>query len=230
MTPETFERARLSKREDEILEAAIEGMTDIQISQRMGITQSTVNSYWVRIRGKLGQLSRTELVALALKQKAREEMEVANAQLAALRLGAESHAQNASDQANAETFRAALAALPEAIVVWGEGGAILFANRRLEAMFGYEAGALVGQPVSILVPKTERALDALTTLEFMREPRAVRVGIGNVVYGCRRIGTPFRIVLLLDGAPTSAGPLVTCVVRDFASEIQTRKEFTMARG
>ncbi len=230
MTPEIFERSRLSTRENEILEAAIEGMTDIQISQKMGITQSTVNSYWVRIRGKLGQLSRTELVALALKQLARDEIGAANLRLEAFRRDAETHAQQTSDHTHAELFRATLAALPDAVVVWDQEATIRYANPRLEAMFGFGWDELVGRPVSTLVPGSLAELAKVTSPEFMRDPKPARLGLGNVIYGHRRGDGQFRIILVLDGGPTSAGPIVTCIVRDFMNEIQTRKEFVLARG
>src|SRR5689334_16434395 len=60
----------LSTRERQILGLAVEGCTDEQIGQRLGITTSTVNSYWVRIRSKVGLLSRTEIVGGYLRQLA----------------------------------------------------------------------------------------------------------------------------------------------------------------
>src|SRR5437868_5974451 len=67
---ENLNYANLSEREREILELAIDGLTDQQIGIRINISASTVNSYWVRIRGKLGHLSRTELVSRILQQRA----------------------------------------------------------------------------------------------------------------------------------------------------------------
>lgn len=58
---------RLSTREREVLDLAVLGRTDEQISQELGMSVPTVNSYWVRIRGKLGPLSRTELVGNVLR-------------------------------------------------------------------------------------------------------------------------------------------------------------------
>ena len=53
----------LSPREMKVLELASEGYTDDMIAQELSIETGTVNSYWVRIRGKRGHFSRTELVA-----------------------------------------------------------------------------------------------------------------------------------------------------------------------
>ena len=54
---------QLSDRELTVLTLAVQGFTDDMIARELGIERGTVNSYWVRIRGKMGNLSRTELVA-----------------------------------------------------------------------------------------------------------------------------------------------------------------------
>ena len=223
MTPSLFDRSRLSAREDAILEAAIEGMTDVQIAQRLEISPSTVNSYWVRIRGKLGQLSRTELVALTLKAKAKTDLEAVNVRLAALQQATAHHVRLTSDYTNAEILHAALDALPEATLVTCDRGLIRYANDRLDAMFGYASGELIDQSVAVLVPLGEREAERGRIAEFTRGPYPLRLGLDRVVYGRRRDGSLIRIVLLIDSRPTSTGPIFTCLVRDFVSEIKTRR-------
>lgn len=224
MPSDTFDRSRLSVREGAILEAAIEGMTDIQIAQRLDISQSTVNSYWVRIRGKLGQLSRTELVALALKQEAQGNMNRAAAQIAALQAEASAHARVSPDFANSEVYRAALDAMPEPMLVSCERAVVRYANTRLEALFGYDVGELVNQPVAVLLPPSEREEETARIVAFMKDPHPLRIGIDRVLYGQRRNGERFRILLLLDARPTSIGNICACVIRDFATEIGTRRD------
>ncbi len=56
-------KSDLSARELSVLLYAVKGFTDDMISNELNIEVGTVNSYWVRIRGKLGNFSRTELVA-----------------------------------------------------------------------------------------------------------------------------------------------------------------------
>ena len=60
----------LSERELQVLDYATQGYTDDMIAQALGIGKGTVNSYWVRIRGKMGHLSRTHLVANHIQSKA----------------------------------------------------------------------------------------------------------------------------------------------------------------
>jgi PAS domain S-box-containing protein len=223
-----FERHRLSKREDAILSYAIEGLTDIQIALKLDISQSTVNSYWVRIRGKLGQLSRTELVALALKQQHQEEMKSLLAQSEKLERQAAQRNQDDAHLRRAELYHAALDAMPEAVLVCDEEGTIAYANPRLAAMFGYESRSLIGQPVATLIPERLRSPQARSINEFLADPHPVRIGSDRAVYARRRDGREFRVMVLLDSAATSNGPVTTCIVRDFVNEIETRRSFMAA--
>ncbi|MDR3691778.1 MAG: helix-turn-helix transcriptional regulator [Fimbriimonas sp.] len=63
-------KADLSAREHSVLSFAAQGYTDDMVANELGIKCGTVNSYWVRIRGKLGNLSRSELVARFVQQNA----------------------------------------------------------------------------------------------------------------------------------------------------------------
>ena len=65
-----FLKSALSARELQVLTLASQGFTDNTIAHNFGIQPGTVNSYWVRIRGKLGNLSRSELVARFVQGKA----------------------------------------------------------------------------------------------------------------------------------------------------------------
>jgi len=53
-----------------VLQLAARGYTDEMVANELGIQCGTVNSYWVRIRGKLGNLSRSELVAQFVQKNA----------------------------------------------------------------------------------------------------------------------------------------------------------------
>ncbi len=66
-------KADLSDRELQVLEYAVKGYTDDMIAQAMNIEKGTVNSYWVRIPGKLDHLSRTHLGANYLRLQAEEQ-------------------------------------------------------------------------------------------------------------------------------------------------------------
>jgi PAS domain S-box-containing protein len=54
-------------------------------------------------------------------------------------------------------LRGTLDSSPDAILLVGAGGAIVFANARVESMLGYDPGDLVGELVERLVPEASRA-------------------------------------------------------------------------
>ena len=77
----------LSPREDEILELCVQGFTNDAIAHKLGISVGTVNTYWLRIRMKVGGSGRTDTVVRIIKdraEKALRESNVERADLAAL--------------------------------------------------------------------------------------------------------------------------------------------------
>src|SRR4051794_41094993 len=51
------------------------------------------------------------------------------------------------------TLRGLLEALPDALLVIDQAGAVLLANGQAEALFGYRRDELLGRPVELLVPE-----------------------------------------------------------------------------
>ena len=58
--------ARLSKREEQLVVMASEGLTDREIAQSLNLKPSTVKSYWVGVRQKVGGVNRTVAVVKAM--------------------------------------------------------------------------------------------------------------------------------------------------------------------
>ena len=77
-------------------------------------------------------------------------------------------------------FQLAADASPNGILVCDEGGTILFANQKVEAVFGYAADALVGQSASVLLPgfpATDRARDPGAAQGWLGGPDRDRVDV-----------------------------------------------------
>ena len=62
--------AKLSPREEEIVELCVEGLTNDAIAARLGLSVGTVNTYWVRIKLKVGGSGRTDTVVKVIKERA----------------------------------------------------------------------------------------------------------------------------------------------------------------
>jgi len=63
----TSPRIELTEREQEVLALLVEGLSNLQIAERLVVSRSTVKFHVSSILSKLGVSSRTEAVALALK-------------------------------------------------------------------------------------------------------------------------------------------------------------------
>lgn len=96
---------KLSPREEEIVGLCIEGLTNEAIAQRLGLAMGTLNTYWVRIKLKVGGQGRTDTVARIIREQAERALMEADLEKARL-------AEAAADKEVCEDdYRTALALL-----------------------------------------------------------------------------------------------------------------------
>lgn len=62
-------RSLLSKREQQVVECLAEGLTNLEIAERLGLSQHTVKNYLFRVFDKLGVSNRIELLFMTLSQR-----------------------------------------------------------------------------------------------------------------------------------------------------------------
>lgn len=62
-------RNLLAKREDEVVNLVAEGLTNREISTKLGLSEHTVSNYLFRVYNKLGILSRVELALYVTRQR-----------------------------------------------------------------------------------------------------------------------------------------------------------------
>jgi two-component system, sensor histidine kinase len=121
--------------------------------------------------------------------------------------------------------------LPDAVFVVAQGaadGRILYANAQATRMFGYERGALIGQPIELLVP--HRLLNRHTHHRRDSEaPRLRAMGAGLTSLGRRRDGTEFPIDVQLNSSSDGADPVTIAIVRDSTERTLLEETFTQAR-
>lgn len=68
----------LSPREEQIVELCVEGLTNEAIANQLGLSVGTVNTYWLRIKLKVGGLGRTDTVVKVIKERAERALRDAN--------------------------------------------------------------------------------------------------------------------------------------------------------
>ena len=68
----------LSPREEEIVGLCVDGLTNDAIATRLGLSVGTVNTYWLRIRLKVGGTGRTDTVVRVIKDRAERALRDSN--------------------------------------------------------------------------------------------------------------------------------------------------------
>jgi PAS domain S-box-containing protein len=103
--------------------------------------------------------------------------------------------------------------IPDAIVTVDRSGIIRQVNSQLNAMFGYRAEELIGQPIEILLPERARQRHVHHRTAFQLNPTMRPMGGGPELCGCRKDGSEFPVDIMLN-ALSAADGLVLAVVRD----------------
>jgi anti-anti-sigma factor len=122
-------------------------------------------------------------------------------------------------------LRNLLDALDDGIVLADDDGVLALVNRRLEHMFGYEGGELLGQPVESLIPADLHPAHRSHRAGYARAPRARPMGAGARLVGLRKDGATFPVEVSLSPVPIATGHLTLAVVRDAT---QTRQHDDLA--
>jgi len=213
----SFNLDLLSEREKEILSLAIDGLTDQQIGNRLNITASTVNSYWVRIRGKLGHLSRTELVSKIVQQRAAIDKSNLEARLAELREQVKRRDDHVDLIDRTAFLEAAFDANPEILVLFDESGTVLLANRRFEDLFEISPGTAVGRTCVELFSNGPKAP---ITRDLHNLPQGAVHGLDSPLFGHKTSGARFRVFLVVGYFFHEGSPIYSCAVRPFEEEMR----------
>lgn len=116
-----------------------------------------------------------------------------------------------------EIASAVFEAVSDAIVIADDRGVIRLVNHEAEIMFGYARDELIGQDVTVLVPKEFREAHARKQDSYFADPYARRV---EGLYGVRRTGEKFSVLIALHPLRSVAGDLVMATLRE------TRREAT----
>jgi PAS domain S-box-containing protein len=102
----------------------------------------------------------------------------------------------------------------DGLVVADEQGAILLANDRAEAIFGYRREQLVGMPVEALVPERFRDAHRAHRAAFSAAPRTRVMGSGIVLVGRRADASEFPLEITLNPVSTTRGLFTVLAIRE----------------
>lgn len=195
-------------------------MTDHGISHQLGISLATVGTYWGRVRIKFGPLSRTELVAVYLREEAAATIAELKESNARLIRELEERSQAAELLLTSlEMFRNLIETAPDAIVIVDESGSVKIANEQAEQLFGYRKDGMVGLPVEELIPERYREAHVENRSNYVENPVKRKMGEHLALVARKRDGTEFAMAAALSPTQTPDGLLVTCIVRDLSSQM-----------
>ena len=119
---------------------------------------------------------------------------------------------------NETVLRQLIDALADGIVLAGEDGRIMLANRRAAAMFGYRPGELTGQLVESLMPAGLREAHRLDRAAYALRPAARPMADRARLVGLRKDGSTIPVTITLRPVPAASGHFVVAVVRDATQE------------
>jgi len=121
------------------------------------------------------------------------------------------------------TLELLLNAAPVAIVAVNEAGSIVFANRRLNELFGYEEGEIIGIPVEHLMPERFHEEHLGHRARYTRSPHARPMGQGLDLLARRKDGTEFPIEAGLSHIHVDGHTLILSSVVDLSRRKQTEE-------
>lgn len=120
-------------------------------------------------------------------------------------------------------FRDVLTTAAEGILMVDATGRIVFANRSVAELFGYEAEELLTQPVEVLLPERLRQRYAEQRAKYLQAPSALRMGGEHPLMGCRKEGTEVCVEVTLSPLTRESGHLVVCFVTDVTARREAER-------
>lgn len=123
-----------------------------------------------------------------------------------------------------EKFRLAVEAAPNGMMIIDTNGTIALINQQLEKMFGYGRDELVGKPVEVLLPLSDRTPHVAHRDQFFRDPQARTMGAGRDLYGRRKDGRPVAVEIGLNPFVAQDGVFCLASIIDITERKRAEQE------
>jgi len=130
---------------------------------------------------------------------------------------------------SSDLLRGVLDSAPDAMVIIDASGSIVFANRQVSALFGYEPRELIGQKVEGLLPERFRARHVEHRNGYVANVRVRPMGSGLDLFALRKDRSEFPVEISLSPAADGGATLVVAAIRDTTERRNIQMELRAAR-
>jgi PAS domain S-box-containing protein len=128
-----------------------------------------------------------------------------------------------------ELARSALEAAPDAMIIIDASGSILYANRQVSVLFGYEHDEIIGHKIEHLIPERFRARHVGHRDHYVSSVRVRPMGAGLDLYARRKDDTEFPVEISLSPIQDGDHVLVAAAIRDITDRNRIKTELIVAR-
>jgi hypothetical protein len=104
--------------------------------------------------------------------------------------------------------------MADAVLLVDEAGHIIFANAQAESLFLARGGALLGQPVEMLIPEESHAVHRQHRLRYSAAPAPRRMGTTMILHARRLDGTEVPVDVSLSAVTDGGGHQILACIRD----------------
>lgn len=219
----------LSAREREVLYLATQGCADKEIAVKLDISIATVNSYWVRVKSKLGPHTRSKLICDYLEAEFAETQKSLQEENQRLRAAFE---ELLGKGANLSLFKENWVTIAkqsaDAIVVADRAGQIELVSPAAADMFLYDSPDMIGLNLDALIPEDLREAHSKHRIDYFSNPTARPMGDHMSTPALRRDGRLFPAAIILTPLVSDEHTYVSCLIRDISGDVLAARERLLA--
>ena len=129
-----------------------------------------------------------------------------------------------------DLVRSVLESAPDAMIIIDDSGTVLFANRQVSALFGYDKSEVVGHPVEMLLPERYHGRHVAHRREYTGSVRTRPMGIGLDLFARRRDGSEFPVEISLSPIDQGSQVIVAAAIRDVTDRMRVEREIREAHA
>jgi PAS domain S-box-containing protein len=123
-----------------------------------------------------------------------------------------------------EALDRTLAAMPDAVVIVDDAGAIVQVNDHASELFGYRRDELIGASIEMLVPDSARPAHVAHREHYLTRPVARPMGGGLKLAARRKDGSEVAVDINLSPLDTADGHFTITAVRDVTARVAAENE------